>query len=233
MRRRLVAFGAGAAALAACAPPQRRPQAAAEPTPDLVAQREYDALAGRGEAVYAVDARHSLVVVEVRRGGTLSRYGHDHVVASRSVRGFVAPAAGRADLAVPLAELTVDEPELRTAAGLATSPSADDVAATRRNMLGPVLKVEQHGFALVRLRGVREGGGRAELRPSITLNGVVREERAQAELQAVGDEVRVAGSLVLRQSDYGIAPFSVLGGAIQVQDALTMRFRIVARRAPP
>jgi hypothetical protein len=35
--------------------------------------------------------------------------------------------------------------------------------------------------------------------------------------------------LTLRQTDFGIAPLSVLGGAIQVKDAVDLSFRLHAR----
>jgi hypothetical protein len=38
------------------------------------------------------------------------------------------------------------------------------------------------------------------------------------------------GALRLRQSDFGITPFSVAGGAIQVADVLDVSFVIVAVR---
>ena len=54
--------------------------------------------------------RPSRIVIEVRRGGTLAQLGHDHVVVSHDVAGYVAPAEGRADLYVRLDRLVVDEP---------------------------------------------------------------------------------------------------------------------------
>jgi hypothetical protein len=44
-----------------------------------------------------------------------------------------------------------------------------------------------------------------------------------------------AGELRLRQSDFGITPFSVLGGALTVEDELRVRYRLLARRVagPP
>jgi len=40
----------------------------------------------------------------------------------------------------------------------------------------------------------------------------------------------ITGMLGLNQSDFGIVPFSILGGAIQVQDRISLRFRIHARQ---
>jgi hypothetical protein len=47
------------------------------------------------------------------------------------VQGLIAPGDGRADLVVPLAELSVDEPALRAEGGLDTQPSEADIAATQ------------------------------------------------------------------------------------------------------
>ncbi len=44
-----------------------------------------------------------------------------------------------------------------------------------------------------------------------------------------GNEFAASGDLMLRQTDFGITPLSVLGGALQVQYAVAVRFSI---RAP-
>jgi hypothetical protein len=36
------------------------------------------------------------------------------------------------------------------------------------------------------------------------------------------------GSLELRQSNLGLTPYSLMMGALQVQDAMTIKFKIVA-----
>ena len=38
------------------------------------------------------------------------------------------------------------------------------------------------------------------------------------------------GAFVARQSDFGITPFAVFGGALAVQDEMELRFAIDARR---
>ena len=42
----------------------------------------------------------------------------------------------------------------------------------------------------------------------------------------------VTGSLTLPQTSFGITPYSILAGALQVQDEVDIRFRIRARRMP-
>jgi hypothetical protein len=41
----------------------------------------------------------------------------------------------------------------------------------------------------------------------------------------------VSGELPIKQTDLGLTPFSAMLGALQVQDELRVRFRIVARQA--
>ncbi|MOA36179.1 hypothetical protein D3C78_1576880 [compost metagenome] len=47
-----------------------------------------------------------------------------------------------------------------------------------------------------------------------------------------GDGLRVQGQLAFDQSSFGITPFSILGGALQVQDRVELRFDVHAARGP-
>ena len=162
---------ATALAAAACAPLVREtapPSAAAQAAlPEGFPADHY----ARSEGVLRIDSARSLVAITVRRGGSLGHLGHDHIVASRAVQGYVAPREGRADLFIPLAELTVDEPALRAEAGLDTQPSASDIAGTRSNMLDKVLEVQRFPFATLR---VDRPAPDAPLAVAITLHGVRR-----------------------------------------------------------
>jgi hypothetical protein len=42
-------------------------------------------------------------------------------------------------------------------------------------------------------------------------------------------QVRISGEMPLRQSDLGLTPFSAMLGALQVEDEMRVKFRIVAR----
>jgi polyisoprenoid-binding protein YceI len=215
------------ALLAACTQPVPRPG------PELSAPAEFPAAfyaqaIAAGEPVYAVDPARSLVVIEVRRGGSLARLGHDHVVASHDAHGFVAPHAARADLYVRLADLVVDEPALRAGAGFDSTPSAADIAGTRGNMLDKVLHADRHPYALIH---ATRAAGDDRLAIAITLDGVTRDFEAPVALEQGDEELRVAGTLAFDQTAFGLVPFSILGGAIEVLDRVSLRFDIHARRA--
>lgn len=232
MRAIRVAAIFAALLLSACAPEVSQRARVPEPAAEAAAGRYYAQLARAGQPVLEIEPG-SLLVIEVRRGGTLAQLGHDHVVASHGVHGFVAPQEGRADLYLRLDELSVDESELRAAAGFDTHPSASDIAATRENMLGKVLRVEEHPFAIISMKRIGSDEKPAHLQASVTLNGVTRVLTIEALIEAAADRLRVTGQTTIVQSDFGLAPFSILGGAIQVRDAVTVRFDIEASAIAP
>jgi len=198
----------GAALLAAgCAqvPPSVPPEAARPGAPDLDAAYYRDA-AERGAKVYRVEPGDSLLVVRVYRGGRLAKLGHDHVVSSREPRGFIDADKGRADLYVAVESLAVDDPAQRAAAGFESHPSESDIAGTRSNMLEKVLEAE------------------------LSLHGVTRPVRVPAKIDRGAERIAVDGSFSINQTDFGIEPFSVLGGALTVQDRVDLSFTIRAAR---
>jgi hypothetical protein len=233
-RTRLAAVLLSALLAAACALIEPPPAPVAKPAPPDLSAPFYRDAAARGEAVYAIDAHRSLAVMRVYRGGRLARFGHDHVVASRGLQGFalLARAAGesRADLYIPLDTLTVDEPALRAETGFETTPSAGDIEGTRRNMLDKVLEAERFPYALLRLRHATGERAAVTLAAEITLHGVTRTLPVAVELDTAAGELRALGSFSLNQTDFGMTPYSALGGALQVQDRVDVRFEIHARR---
>ena len=216
--------------LAACAPaglqretvPAGTPPAAAATTDWRTPYLQWQAA---GQAVLRIDGQRSLIAVLVRRAGPLARFGHDHLVAVRQLDGYVAPAHNRADFQFRLDQMTVDEAALRTEAGLAPQPAADAIAGTRHNMLTRVLDAEH--FPLVQVHTERSDGD--HLQVTVTLHGVTRTVPVEAQREADGDGLRVRGTAKLKQTDFGLVPFSVMAGAMAVQDELELRFDLRAR----
>jgi hypothetical protein len=214
---------------AACAPQSAAPPRAERGEPAGFPVAFYQRLQARGEPVFRVDSERSLVTIAVRRGGSLAQFGHDHVVASRDVAGYVAPDEGRADLYLPLHTLVVDEPALRAAAGFDTQPSSADIEGTRRNMLDKVLDASRYPFAAIAVNAINRDVDAQTVDVAVTLHGVTRPVRVPVRVERTAGGIGVAGSFAIDQSQFGIAPFAVLGGAIAVQDRLDIEFRIRTR----
>lgn len=230
MRTTLLVASVLAALLTGCAPSLSPPVADGAEARIEAENSYYRRAAEAGEPVFRVDPAQSLVVIEVRRDGSLGHLGHDHVVASHELRGHIAPAAGRGDLSVRLDRLVVDEPALRADAGFETRPSAAAIAATRTNMLDKTLRAARHPYAFIRVDSVLTEADSARLGLALTLNGVTRRLSVPARIDAGAERLLVSGQLRLKQTDFGIEPFSILAGAIRVSDEVEVRFRIHADR---
>ena len=227
-------FLLAAAMLAACAP-LPAPMQAEAPVPDDARQAALDQatrqqLESQGQPMLRVDPARTRITIVVRRGGTLARLGHDHVIASHTVAGWVAPAPGLAALHFRLDQMTVDETALRAAAGLERQPSPEAIAGTRTNMLTRVLDAER--YPTVWLRITRPAGSDT-LALAVTLHGVTRQFQVPTHIVSagVGASLTATGSLTMRQSDFGLVPFAVMGGALAVLDQMELQFDIRAVRA--
>jgi polyisoprenoid-binding protein YceI len=188
----------------------------------------------RGERVFAIDPHQSQAVIHVYRAGQLARLGHDHVVAARDIHGYVLVpgdiAAARADLYVVLDSLSVDEPALRAEAGLDTTPSAADIERTRRNMLDKTLEAQHYPTARLHLTRPQGDLPSPVLQAAITLHGVTRTVPVLVQMEVMEHNLRVRGRFALYQTDFGMIPYSLLGGALAVQDQVDISFELFGLR---
>jgi hypothetical protein len=228
LRRASAVAIAACGLLAACADQVARLPAAGSDHPAGFPGSHYQQLGQRGGAVLQIDPAGSLIVIEVRRAGALAHLGHDHVVASHDLRGYVAPGEGRADFYIRLDQLVVDEPDLRAQAAFDTQPPASAIAGTRENMLRK-LDAERHPYAMVSVARIVTDATGTRLDASVGLNGVTRAVQIPVQIEKTVDALTVTGRLALTQTEFGITPLSILGGAIQVQDQVDIRFVIRAR----
>lgn len=235
MKLKLVLVAALLASLTACEMFAPQPEPAATETPSELGTT-YRALA-QHSPVYEVQASSSKVRIYVFRGGKAAKLGHNHVLSAPKFEGFVVlpsqqPAEASFELRVPVAELVVDDPALRAKTGgsFSGNRSPSEIEGTRRNMLG------EHGFDAerypsVRLRSTAIEGDWPVLiaQVEVSMHGVTRTQPVLLRVQHDPDQIKVTGSLVLRQSDFGMKPFSVLGGLMAVQDAVAIDFELLAK----
>jgi polyisoprenoid-binding protein YceI len=182
-----------------------------------------------------VDPERTVVTVIVRRAGPLAKLGHDHVITSADEAGSVwlgsTPADSSFELTLPVDRFDVDLPAARAAAGVEfAAPVPDDArAGTRHNMLrAEVLDGEQ--FPTLTLRSSAASGAWPQpiVRVAVTLKGVAREQEIPVVVERDTAGLTARGELRLNQTDFGITPFSVAGGAIRVADTLEIRFELAA-----
>ena len=65
----------------------------------------------------------------------------------------------------------------------------------------------------------------ATLNGTLSFHGVTRNQTVTARIAVFDEMLRASGEFVLNQSDYGIKPISVAGGALKVKDELKVLLR--------
>ncbi len=186
---------------------------------------------------FVIDPAASELRLLVYRAGPLARFGHNHVITGPvqgEIRAGEGAAASGFRLDIPVASLVIDPPAARAEEGEEFAAEVSDPArlGTRENLLGKdLLDAEEH--PLIRIESLALAGtrGNPTVSARATLRGAARDLRFRAAVTQQGDVLTVTASFRIRQSDFGISPFSTLGGGLQVRDAVDVRIRLVARRA--
>jgi hypothetical protein len=236
---KIVGIGVLALSLAACGALKGRN--AAPPSPGPAPSLE---LPLPGQA-YEIDENRSELRILVYRAGPLARLGHNHVMVNRRVHGAVklAPEGASAFwLRVPVAEFIVDELQARREEGpdFAADVPDDARSGTLHNMLSAaVLDAADHPD--ISINGVAAAGGgaaaggapdsgAAPLVATLTIGVAGHESKIEVPfvLESGPGRLSASGSFELRQSALGLTPYSLMLGALQVQDAMTVKFRLVA-----
>ena len=212
--------------LAACAAPRPRP-----PVPQSPAAAGLQALPAPGE--YKIDSGNSELRLLVYRAGPLSNLGHNHVMVNRELTGIVQIAdsisASSLSLRVPVDGFVVDDAQARQEEG-ADFPGdipQEAKAGTRRNMLSAAV-LNAAAFPDITVKSLALAGTLDALSAELEIGAAGHRSKITAPLSLQGDaqHVTAIGSMELRQTALGLAPYSLMGGALQVQDAMQLKFKI-------
>ncbi len=216
--------------LAGCASrprPVAKPSAA-EPVLDTA---EYERAAKAGQDVFAIDPGESDVWILVDAAGPLAGLGHRHAISSRDLEGFALFSSGRssADLRLALQALKVDDPAARRHLGFDDTISEDAIAGTRAHMLDS-LQAGRYPALYVHIGELRAAKGSTTAVGSLYLHGTSNAIEVPVDVRRNDKELHISGSFQVRQTDYGITPYSALHGALQVADTLDVSFSLTGRR---
>jgi len=205
---------------------------------------DYRRLAAQGDGLaYTLDSKASDVRIYAFRGGGSIAFiaGHNHVLRAKQFTGYAfVPNKGmdgaRFDIEVPLATLEIDDPELRAATGgtFEGTISPGGIEGTREHMLGNRSLDAAH-FPTIRLSARTLGGELPKpiATVDITLHGQTHSQLVPLTVHAESGELRVQGAFALRQTDFGITPYTILGGTLGVQDEVAIEFTLVGRVMAP
>jgi YceI-like domain len=230
-----VAVGALTLLLAACG--ALKPHNAARPNPNEPPLPTDQHLPGK---LYRIDESRSELRILVYRAGPLARLGHNHVMVNRSLRGVVnlgdAPGESMFRLTVPVAGFIVDDTQARHDEGsdFENEVPEEAKAGTLQNMRSTAV-LDADEFPLITVSSVGfstppGAGGADSMIAAVTISVAGHDSKIDVPftVQKDSNQLSVAGSSVIRQSALGLTPYSLMLGALQVQDAMTIKFKIVA-----
>ena len=213
--------------LAACTSPRPRPAAAQlERPPGASAQ----ALPAAG--VYQIDSGESELKLLVYRAGPLANLGHNHVLVNHHVTGQAQIgtniSSSSFSLKVPVEDFVVDETEARREEGgdFPGEIPEDARSGTRRNMLGPaLLNAAEYPVISVTCTAIDDAEGNLTAYLTVSVAGQDAKVTAPFTLTSDAHHLTAVGSVELRQTAIGLKPYSLMHGALQVQDAVRVKFK--------
>jgi YceI-like domain len=212
--------------LAACAAPRPRP-----PVPQLPTGAALAALPAPGE--YRIDSGNSELRLLVYRAGPLSNLGHNHVMVNRGLTGIAqigdSISTSSFALKVPVDAFVVDEAQARQEEGgdFPGEIPQEAKAGTQRNMLSAAV-LNAAAFPDISVKSIALSGSLDALSAEMEISAAGHSSRISAPLYLQGDaeHVTAVGSMELHQTALGLTPYSLMGGALQVQDAMQLKFKI-------
>jgi polyisoprenoid-binding protein YceI len=178
---------------------------------------------------YLLDASRSRFTVQAFARGALSALAHNPTFAIPAFTGEIRFATDA------LADATIRLMVEASSLALADSVSAKDRDEIESRMRQEVLETaafQEIVFQSTEITPTRiaEGWYRLGIAGKLSLHGVTKLERMDAQLRMMEDEIRLSGDCALLQSAYRIKLVSAVGGLITLKDDLKFAFDLVGNR---
>lgn len=180
---------------------------------------------------YRLAPEQSKFTVQAFAEGLFSAFGHDPVIHIRSFAGevqFVPATFANASLRV-----AVDPNSL----AVANEVKEKDRLEIERTMRDEVLETTKYNEIVFESRNITvnrlaEGRCRVRIIGDLTLHGATQKNLwISAEATVNADSLRGQGEFSLKQTDFGIKPYSAAGGTIKLKNELKFSFDMVGTKA--
>jgi polyisoprenoid-binding protein YceI len=207
---------------------------AQSPAPDSVAHQESDvhqdsvahenSVAHQDSVVYRLLA-DSRFEVTTTKAGLFGFAGHTHMVRAQAFSGSVVyypsdPASSHLDMTILTDSLEV-----------LTPPDTAEIRQVTETMRAKVLRVSDYPEIRFTATGDPTVKNKMRLQGEMTLVGRTRAVPVDAAIQLGPDSIRASGTFSVKQTDFGIKPYSGgPAGTVKVGDRLMFAFDAIAVR---
>ena len=169
---------------------------------------------------YEIGPSQGTLQLHTGREGMAKKVGHDLVIEAQRWTAKVNVDAE--DLAGSSATVTVDTRSLEVVSGTGgAKPLSDkDRKDIKENIDKKVLKTDKFPeITFTSSRVEAKGADKVTVHGDLTIMGTAR----PASMDIAVNGSKATGTMTLKQSDWGIKPFSALMGALKLADALTVQ----------
>jgi polyisoprenoid-binding protein YceI len=178
---------------------------------------------------YVLDKSSSKFTVRAFASGMLSSFGHSPTFAIRDFTGEASfdpavPPEGTVTLRIRADSLEVMDDISGKDRREIESTMNESVLETARF---PDIVFQSTGISYNKLS---EGRYEVKVSGDLSLHGVTRPVTMPVQLSVLGDEFRAEGEASISQTNFGIQPVRVAGGALKLKDELKLVFNMVARK---
>jgi polyisoprenoid-binding protein YceI len=179
---------------------------------------------------YRLAPVQSTFTVQAFAEGLLSAFGHDPILAIKDFTGEAQFVPGSFESASVKVTIRADSIVLSNEV---KEKDRVEIEQTMREQVLEISKCPEIHFSSSNISVTRlaEGRYRARIIGDLTLHGVTQKNLwITSEATITGDSLRAKGEFSLKQSDFGIKPFSAAGGTIKLKNELKFSFDIVAQK---
>jgi polyisoprenoid-binding protein YceI len=164
-----------------------------------------------------IDAQRSTLTMHVGKAGLLSAAGHEHWVNAPIASGTFSESTPRVEFTVESAKMRVKPDE---------KISDKDQAQIQKDMEEMTLDVAHYPEIKFQSSHVEKtGDGQWRVDGTLSLHGASKP--LTISVTRVGEAY--TGKTTLKQTDFGIKPISIAGGAIKIKNEIDVQFMIFAR----
>lgn len=168
-------------------------------------------------APHIIDEQKSSITIRVYKTGLFSALAHNHEIHAPIQQGTFDEQKSTVEFTVAAKELRVLDPDA----------PAFDRKKSQENMVGPKV-LDADKFPEIKFHSTSvdpAGGGKWTVRGDLALHGQIRLVKVDVE----GANGHYTGSATLKQTDFGITPIAIAGGAVRVKDEVRVEFEIFGK----
>jgi polyisoprenoid-binding protein YceI len=179
--------------------------------------------------VYAIVAAQSKFTVLVGKAGLFSGLGHDHTIVVKSFSGRVqVPAAGIAQSSL---ELEAEAKSLTVADQGISDKERGEIQKAMETEVLEITRFPKISFRSISVANLKPSGNGQSftLNGDLALHGVTKRIAVPVAVTITPEQLRATGEVTIKQTDFGIKPYSAGLGTVKVKNELKLSFTMVAK----